>query len=73
MQIYISQPPPSPQKKHKTKKKQNKKKTSKRKNKTKHNKTETYLEFHYYPNDTERISAWPRSGDPFILNDVIFM
>ena len=57
MQINISQPPP-PKKKTKTKKKKTKKKTSKRKNKTKHNKTKTYLEFHYYPYDTERISMY---------------
>ena len=30
----------------------------KTKNKTKHNKTKTYLEFHYYPYDTERISMY---------------
>ena len=60
MQIYISQPPPPPTKKKqkKNKKKTKKKKTSKRKNKTKHNKTKTYLEFHYYPYDTERISMY---------------
>ena len=44
MQIYISPPPP--------------KKPLKRKSKTKHNKTKTYLEFHYYPYDTERISMY---------------
>ena len=66
MQIYISQPPPPPPKKKKqtnktNKQKQNKtkqKKTSKLKNKTKHNKTKTYLEFHYHPYDTERISMY---------------
>ena len=59
MQIYISQPPPPPKKKTKKKTKQKtKQKTSKRKNKTKHNKTKTYLEFHYYPYDTERISMY---------------
>ena len=57
MQIYISHPPP-PKKKNKKKKKQKKKPPSKRKNKTKHNKTKTYLEFHYYPYDTERISMY---------------
>ena len=51
MQIYISQPPP-PKKKTKKKKHQNEK--------TKQNikKTKTYLEFHYYPYDTERISMY---------------
>ena len=59
MQIYISQPPPLKKTKQKKQKQnQKKKKTSKRKNKTKHNKTKTYLEFHYYPYDTERISMY---------------
>ena len=58
MQIYISQPPPPPPKKKKkqTNKKTKKKKKKKHQNeKTKHYKTKTYLEFHYYPYDTERI------------------
>ena len=55
MQIYISQPPPPPKKK---------KKPSERKNKTKRNKTKTYLEFHYYPYDTERISMYM---SPYLL------
>ena len=46
--LHFTPPPPPEKKTIKTKKK----------TKTRHNKTKTYLEFHYYPYDTERISMY---------------